>query len=734
MSLKTRLFAALLLSSYFVAATQLQGDGAYALYAYDSVVANNGFVVYLDALEPFGAPTTAYFTVSYGGQTVEHVGLGAGGEKTVRSSGNEVTISVSEIDWTGNENNKYWFAGTRVESLGDAVGITFVSAVAGESNATIEWKTSQAANGSVTVRRVSDPWNDFQIVSQQFFSTEQRAYVNGLKSNTNYSFVISVCTPQVRCAQSQTGYFKTFPNSPAIYNIKIGNITNQSALIGWYTDVPAHSAKITYRELGERNWTEAIAPGNVSETTHLVQLSGLSDKTKYRFLITSCSEGCAVTGEQEFETLETFVFQPPKVEFVSYPQDAVEHGSSVIFVVKAEAKTKGAGIRRAVLEWDDGGRKTLELKFGGHEFSLVSRDFPHLAAASITFSKPGQYDITLKATDTGGLSANTTLFVDVKSNPACGGTSAKYYPSDTGCRYAWPHGGGRTVDYNTEWGACDLFEVCDASIDYMVADAETCCNGELAFSDKPRQGNLILRGFQMDAKRGACRIAVGEATAGARINMSAASKMKFCRASYLVHAIGSEAIYMQDYYMGEVCCAADSLCKEKGYERYYYTTKPHPVSNIQFDSLVCYFYNVGGVRWRAEGWYNSDYDPDENNNALVDIPAHASVNRMNTGTCADYSVVVTTALRKAGFGKGQVYSAGLPRHLINLIKLPGEEKFRITDTTGNTGGDFAADAATKWINAGGTKFARCDYASNECSNDGGYYYCPKKSAVQGCSN
>jgi len=317
-----------------------------------------------------------------------------------------------------------------------------------------------------------------------------------------------------------------------------------------------------------------------------------------------------------------------------------------------------------------------------------------------------------------------TIIVGNKTR--CNKTDVKYYPPDTPCTDKWPNDGKAGIDYNNGIGVCHAFEVCDPGLDFMVADAESCCNGEKAFSPNPTKDG----GYDYD-KDQTCGIAVGwTRSMGAITNLSATLSMKLCKTNFLVLGIGSQAVYMKDYYRAEACCKdSGNLCKDYSHFQAY---NPWPQSNIKFSELWCYYTDWGIFGNTAkDGWYGSDYDPESNNNALADIPAHASVNRMNTGTCVDYSFVTTTALRKAGYARSQVMSMNAPGHLYNLVWLPGDTKYSFIDTVGNSAGNFFTGPGWTWT-AGGEERDHCDYYSDKCSNDGGKRNCPAKDKVWGC--
>jgi hypothetical protein len=204
--------------------------------------------------------------------------------------------------------------------------------------------------------------------------------------------------------------------------------------------------------------------------------------------------------------------------------------------------------------------------------------------------------------------------------------------------------------------------------------------------------------------------------------------MKMCKASYLVHGIGANAVYVKDYYTAEACCKDLSLC---GSNPRFQAWEPWPAANIKYNELWCYWYDAWIFgRYPRDGWYGSDTNPESNNNALADFPAHATVNVMNTGTCVDYSFVVTTSLRKAGFNKNEIMSMRTPGHLYNVVWLPGDTKYSFIDTVGNNGGDFFTGPGWDWESNGHRD--HCGYNSDKCSNDNGMKNCPSKSNVWGC--
>ncbi|MBI5047280.1 hypothetical protein HZC07_06140, partial [Candidatus Micrarchaeota archaeon] len=458
----------------------------------------------------------------------------------------------------------------------------------------------------------------------------------------------------------------------------------------------------------------------VLKQSHSVNLLNLESETWYEYKASSCADRCANSSIYTFKTAKTVL--NPYVNFFVSPA-SVPHGTSAVITLSAYSRNPGGVMTTRTLSWDDGGTKSISPKFGGESGSFVPNSYPTLSVVSITFTNPGTHTLTFTVTDNYGKTSSTSTTITVGGRVKCASTSSIYYPSDTSCTNKWPYDGQSNVGYNNDIGACHAVEVCDDSLDYLLSDAESCCNAQGSYSPNPTKN----RGYDY-SKSDACTQAIQDTkNKNPMVSLSSESSMKVCKTAYLVRSIGSKAIYMKDYYTGEACCKDASFCSGSP----HFTAAPWPQSNIKFNELWCYYWDYGIFGKSARnGWYNSDSDPTQNNVALADIPTHASVNTMNTGTCVDYSFLVTTVLRKAGYTKSQIMSVSAPGHLYNLVWIPGASKYEFIDTVGNTGGDFFTGPGWTW-NSGGPQ-SHCTYASDKCSNDGGRMNCPAKSQVYGC--
>ena len=311
----------------------------------------------------------------------------------------------------------------------------------------------------------------------------------------------------------------------------------------------------------------------------------------------------------------------------------------------------------------------------------------------LKYDSIGSHKIKLKVIDPIGLISEDEMLVNVINKDKCKNTNTKYYPQDTICNSKWPSSDGNTITINSKDYSCNLVEVCDESIDYIIEDSINCCSGNVLVNSKAI---------------GACNFA----------NKYSNENAKKCQALYLIKSLGASQIYMQDYFEAEMCCrGVDGICSNKDY---LYTSNPIPNTEENLDSLKCYNspYN------NPPGEWVSDINLGENNIALSDLPSHASLNEISTGTCVDYSFSLTTLLRKAGYLKNEIISVESSNHAYNLIKLPLDKKYTIFDTTGNNEPPIILGKVPY-----GYKY--CEEIKN-CYNDNGKVSCPKVSEINGC--
>jgi len=322
-------------------------------------------------------------------------------------------------------------------------------------------------------------------------------------------------------------------------------------------------------------------------------------------------------------------------------------------------------------------------------------------------------------------------------------TGAKWAPTDGPCTHKWPTSDGPGIGMNTGSDSCNLVEVCDNNLDYIVTDALRCCENQ--------DYGSVLTEPRKSSKENSCNWA--RTTSGLNMNVNP-QNFKRCLGLYAISAFGYSAIYMQGYFTGEWCCYdSDKLCSS-GCS--HFRVKPaawemgtsasckgdggaHP--DFHMGGHRCEYYSFI-VDWGKAGHWSSDTDWRANSDSVVDVPAHASILRLSTGTCVDYSFAVTTILRKLGYSRDEVFSVNGEGHGYNLVRFPGDVKYHYVDTVGNRGNEVLGGSGfipiVNQSAPGKPKLAWYDYCRKldaGCSND--YYSqstgnCPSNNNIFSC--
>ncbi len=237
------------------------------------------------------------------------------------------------------------------------------------------------------------------------------------------------------------------------------------------------------------------------------------------------------------------------------------------------------------------------------------------------------------------------------------------------CTQGWPSHQGVEIFINNKNYACDLFEVNDVIFQNY---------GKIA-------ANCILYSCQSMGCHSSCK----EVIEKSGFNQSScpemtckAMKSKFMKAVglYDFYGVGcAKDFYLESYYRPELMC-----------------NEGNAGVKCRIDARWPWLDNLGLTC--SKPFKGSPPGMDEitgkvNKCFFVDLPASVSVRQMRTGTCADYSVVLTTLLRASGFAPdsqtanmyqtGEVYSAKLPGHEVNRVRMFGESSFVTWDTTSN---------------------------------------------------
>jgi hypothetical protein len=325
----------------------------------------------------------------------------------------------------------------------------------------------------------------------------------------------------------------------------------------------------------------------------------------------------------------------------------------------------------------------------------------------------GRHTVTLTITDSANFSATDTIELGIADPSVCSNVNPrpKYYPVDTPCQDTWPNATSQ----------CQEFEVCHPDLDYIVADAISCCDGT------PRPGS-------------ACAKALA----------SSGGDKKRCRALYIIEAFGPEAGYMQGYALFKACCSGYPECTRTCGLGLAGTCAFRDGFNENVSNLSC-----RPEEWGLEAW-RSDTNMSENSAVLGMFPTHATVNILHTGVCIDYAAALTTLLRKAGYNRTEALSTSStgydlpllgnhPGHAYNLVLLPNDSKYHFVDTTGN-GEGINLDGVPHYFWFTGCFLGQsvrikvfdwwvryCNKTDSISYNDAGDFKTPEKETICGCS-
>jgi len=270
-------------------------------------------------------------------------------------------------------------------------------------------------------------------------------------------------------------------------------------------------------------------------------------------------------------------------------------------------------------------------------------------------------------------------------------------PKDTPCKSGWPAHEGKTFRINEKLNACDMFETCHPTLQHIAIEAAECCESGCKSSNCHKYCSKAYK--YSDLASGLT-----------------ADRFKKCAGLYLIYGLGPAAKYMQEYYDPEIECSSSGYDEKIDCGRYMSTVYSPNAQKLKCQPPV----------GQPKGW-TSDTDMKKNSCLFSDLPAHANMEILSTGTCVDYSISLTTLLRMVGYTTSEVYSLNGPGHEFNLVKFPGETKWNLIDTVGNYPSPYnPTDVPGKW-------YPYCSYNIGSCANDAGEVRCPAKNMVKGCS-
>ena len=205
-------------------------------------------------------------------------------------------------------------------------------------------------------------------------------------------------------------------------------------------------------------------------------------------------------------------------------------------------------------------------------------------------------------------------------------TGTRYAPDDTPCRSTYPDDPHEVELYYTHSYlrfACQFYEICHSDLDPVIEEATSCCSIPNSYAGMSISASAAVEEAAINA------MPDPNLCRAARNLSSATGGCSRCVGLYIIKGLGEYARWMQGY------------------------------------------------TWLY---------PEHNTEDTADTPAETLINDFQTGVCRDYSLAVTTLLRKAGYSQSQVSNYCDGHHCYNVVRLPGDRYWHIVDTTGNLTG------------------------------------------------
>ncbi len=169
-------------------------------------------------------------------------------------------------------------------------------------SASIFWKTDMEANSLVRVKLESAPESAWQEIGDTSnYATDHRVALTGLKADTSYQYQVKSSTSSGSTALSKIKTFKT-KLAPVISEVLVSDITLDSAIISWKTNIASTSA-MDYGFSADYGF---YAGGNTKDfvTAHEIKLKNLKSGITYNFRVkgNDDSDNLIVSDNYSFKT------------------------------------------------------------------------------------------------------------------------------------------------------------------------------------------------------------------------------------------------------------------------------------------------------------------------------------------------------------------------------------------------------------------------------------------------
>ncbi|GEM_PF-3642847 len=310
-------------------------------------------------------------------------------------------------------------------------------------------------------------------------------------------------------------------------------------------------------------------------------------------------------------------------------------------------------------------------------------------------------------------------------------------PTDTPCTAGWPAHLGDTIWSGNEYNsACDVFEANRTNQEYNLLSyaekARDCCIAKVEGGSTSRCHKYLEKAVKDS----------GLIIQPIFYNVSDVNynNLKRCIGLYEIYGNGPGKEYLQGYYQKEIDCGTPK------YPRWGGCFEHHDAKYCACN-ISCYdgeHANTGylycqGVVGQPDGWANDTF-LNFNSCTMSDLPAHASIDIISTGTCCDYSIALVTLLRMSGYKRNEIYGVDAPGHCYNVVKFPEDKKWTIVDTVNNglSMSSTMGDWDWHWTIDGYGDVGHCDYELDDtiegkwCPNDNGNGICPSPNEVHNC--
>ncbi|MDD5738989.1 MAG: fibronectin type III domain-containing protein [Candidatus Pacebacteria bacterium] len=164
-------------------------------------------------------------------------------------------------------------------------------------SATITWTTDELSNSIVSYGTSPSDFSSTSTIATMV--TSHSIVLSGLNASTTYYYRIQSSDPSSNTGTSDNsglGFSFTTNSGPSISNVAVAAATNNTAQITWTTNIVA-SSYVVYSTSSDL--ADALSFGSETETTsHTVNLSNLTQGTKYYFYARSISSGPITTEDK----------------------------------------------------------------------------------------------------------------------------------------------------------------------------------------------------------------------------------------------------------------------------------------------------------------------------------------------------------------------------------------------------------------------------------------------------